>query len=143
VVHCLLAHGISSITVSEPSKLRGEHAKSAGAQQVVDPTMVDLLEFSKEVGDGRGFQAVFDCAGVQAAFDSALQCVRGKGKIINVAVFETQLVIKTPNLINRRQISYIGSNTYTRGEFQEVIEAIASGEVPVRVIRSSTLTLRN
>lgn len=89
----------------------------------------DLVEFSKSVGDGRGYHAVFDCAGVQVAFDSALACVRGRGKIVNVAIFESPLVIKTPNIINRRQITYVGSNTYTRGEFQEVIDAIASGKI--------------
>lgn len=127
VIHCLLAHGVSSITVSEPSELRAAHAKTAGATHALNPIKEDVVEFSKKIGDGRGFHAVFDCAGVQVAFDSALACVRGRGKIVNVAVFESPLVIKTPNIINRRSITYVGSNTYTRGEFQEVIDAIASG----------------
>jgi len=129
VVHCLLAHGITSITVSEPSELRRSHAKNAGTSHVVNPIKEDLEEFKKKLGDGRGFHAIFECAGVQAGFDSALANVRGRGKIVNLAIYETPLVIKTPNIINRRQLTYVGSNTYTRGEFQEVIDAIASGKI--------------
>jgi threonine dehydrogenase-like Zn-dependent dehydrogenase len=94
---------------------------------VLDPTKEDVPAFCKKIADGYGVHAVFDCAGIQAAFDVALASVRGKGAIINIGIFETPLVIQTPNLINRRSISYIGSNIYTRGEFQEVIDAIASG----------------
>lgn len=128
VVHCLLAHSITSVTVSEPSPARGAHAKVAGAAHVINPMTEDVLEMSRSIGDGRGFHAVVDCAGVQAAFDSALDCVRGRGKIVNVALFETPLVIKTPNLINRRSITYVGSNIYTRDDFQAVIDAIAGGK---------------
>ena len=55
--------------------------------------------------------------------------VRGRGIIVNVAIFPTtELVWKNPNAMNRHQLTITGSNIYTRGEFQEVIDAIASGE---------------
>ncbi|EXJ90180.1 hypothetical protein A1O3_03249 [Capronia epimyces CBS 606.96] len=128
-VHCLLAHGVRSVIVSEPSPARMQHAKDAGASYVLDATKEDVPAFCKKIADGYGVHAAFECAGIQAAFDVALASVRGKGAIINISIFENPLVIKTPNLINRRSISYIGSNIYTRVEFQEVIDAIASGRI--------------
>jgi hypothetical protein len=108
--------------------MRRFHAHEAGAASVLDPTNDDIASFCHTLGDGYGAHAVFDCAGVQAAFDVAIASVRGKGSIINIALYETPLVIQTPNVLNKRSISYIGSNIYTRGEFQEVIDAVASGE---------------
>jgi (R,R)-butanediol dehydrogenase/meso-butanediol dehydrogenase/diacetyl reductase len=127
-VHCLLAHGVQNIVVSEPSPARGAHAKEAGAKFVFNPMESEVPALCRQQTDGFGVHAVFECAGVQAGFDVCLQSVRGKGKIINIAVYETPLVIQTPNVLNRRSISYIGSNIYTRGEFQEVIDAIAAGK---------------
>jgi threonine dehydrogenase-like Zn-dependent dehydrogenase len=128
VVYCLLAHGVKSVIVSEPSPARAEHAKIAGATHSLDPTKTNVPSFCMDITGGLGVHAVFECAGVQAGFDVALASVRGKGKIVNISVYETPLHIQNPNILNRRLISYIGSNIYTTGEFQEVIDAIASGK---------------
>lgn len=49
---------------------------------------------------------------------------------MNVAIYEaTSLEIPNPNTLNRRQITIVGSNTYTRAEFDEVIAAIAEGRI--------------
>lgn len=118
---------MKSVIVSEPSSARAAHARDAGSTHVLDPTTPNVASICREITGGYGAHVVFECAGVQAGFDVALEAVRGKGKIVNVSIYETPLVIQTPNVLNRRSISYIGSNIYTRGEFQEVIDAIASG----------------
>lgn len=141
-MHCLVAHGVKSIVVSEPSPARRAHAKVAGATTVVNPIKEDVAASCRSLGDGYGAHAVFECAGVQAGFDVAVASVRGQGKIVNISVYETPLLVQTPNVLNRRSISYIGSNIYTTGEFQEVIDAIAGGMsflIP-SIIRSSRAT---
>lgn len=128
MVYCLRALGITSVVVSEPSEARAAQATEAGAHHVLNPITEDVPAFCRTLGDGRGVHVVFDCAGVQQAFDVGLACVRGKGQILQVAHYEGPLTIKTPNIITRRQIGLVGSNIYTREEFQEVIDAIASGK---------------
>lgn len=113
--------------VSEPSSARAAQATAIGVQHVFNPITEDVTALVRKLGDCRGAYAVFDCAGIQAAFDVGLSSVRAKGLIVQVANYETALVIKTPNLITRRQINIVGSNIYTRAEFQEVIDAITSG----------------
>ena len=130
MVHALVAYGVTSITVSEPSKLRATQAKASGATKIIDPSQENVPEVCRKLSDGFGMHAVFDCAGLQASFDTALESARGRGIIVNVAIFPTtELVWKNPNLLNRRQLTITGSNIYTRAEFQEVIDAIASGEL--------------
>lgn len=80
----------------------------------------------KELTEGRGVHAVFECAGIQATFEAAFEAVRGQGKVINIAIFEKEVTFD-PNILNRKNLTYMGSNIYTRGEFQEVIDAIAQG----------------
>ena len=128
-MHALQAHGVESIVVSEPSAVRAAQAKASGATHVIDPKEKDVPSFCREVMDGYGAHAVFECAGLQATFDTAIASVRGRGTLVNVAIYETtELVWKNPNLLNRYQLTIVGSNIYTRLEFQEVIDAIASGE---------------
>lgn len=115
--------------VSEPSAVRAAQAKASGATHVIDPRKEDVPSFCRKIMDGFGAQAVFECAGLQVAFDTAMASVRGKGIVVNVAIYETtELVWKNPNSLNRHQITIVGSNIYTRAEFQEVIDAIASGK---------------
>ena len=128
VVICLLARGIRSIMVSEPSPGRAKAAKEAGAHFVFDPFQEDVPRRFSEIADGLGVHVSFDCAGVQPGFDMALACVRGKGKIVNIALYEKPLLIENPNKLNRWLLTYVGSNTYTRKEFQTVIDAISSGQ---------------
>lgn len=77
-----------------------------------------------------GADSVYECAGIPVAFHTAIDCVRGYGIIINVAIYEVApLEIPRPNVLNRKQITIKGSNTYTRAEFQEVIDALADGRI--------------
>lgn len=129
VVHALQAHGVESIVVSEPSLVRAAQAKASGATHVIDPRKEDVPEFCKKIMDGYGAHAVFECAGLQVAFDTAMVSVRGKGIVVNVAIYETtELVWKNPNALNRHQITIVGSNTYVKNDYEEVIDAIASGK---------------
>lgn len=94
---------------------------------VLNPLEEDVAAFCRSLDHGRGVHFVYDCAGVQAAYDVGLASVRGLGKIVNVAIFETPLVIKEPNKVCRGQVTISGSSIYTRGEFQEVIDAVHTG----------------
>jgi len=131
VIHALVAHNIKNIIVSEPSDLRASQAREAGATRVVSPKVVDIASFLRENSpQAAGAHSVYECAGTPAAFHTALAAVRGRGTIVNVAIYETaSLEIPNPNFLNRHQITIVGSNTYTRVEFQEVIDAIANGRI--------------
>lgn len=128
VILCLKANGVENISVSEVSEMRSDHAKNAGATHVFNPKREDVAKRTYEVSpDGRGPAAVFECAGVQASMDTALQAVRGQGTIVNIGIFEKEITLN-PNIINRRNLTYVGSNIYSLREFQEVIDAIGDGE---------------
>ena len=128
VVLSLQAQGVSNIAVAEVSPLRSEQAKNAGARHVFNPVEDDIVERSKEASeDGYGANVIYECAGVQASMEAAINSVRGGGTIMNIGVFEKELTLNW-NLLNRRSLKYIGSNIYTKEDFREVIDAIGDGE---------------
>jgi threonine dehydrogenase-like Zn-dependent dehydrogenase len=80
---------------------------------------------------------VFDCAGVQGSVDVAFEAVRVKGTVVNLAIWR-KLPTVNANLFLSKQIRWIGSAVYTPGVFQEVIDAIVSGEwyiVSMKIMR--------
>jgi threonine dehydrogenase-like Zn-dependent dehydrogenase len=90
ILLCLRAAGITTIVVTEMAARRKELASECGASLVLDPSKEqDVLGKCKSASaGGDGMDVAFDCAGVQAGLELAVEAVRPKGKIVNVAVWE-------------------------------------------------------
>lgn len=127
VIQALKARGAEKIIVSEMSPRRREFAKQFGAHYVLDPSKDDVAARVKEICDGRGANVAFDAAGVQAGLDQAVQAIRARGTLVNIAIWEKTATI-TPNLWCFREKKYMGVATYQEGDFQDVLDAISSGE---------------
>ncbi|KAL2844098.1 chaperonin 10-like protein [Aspergillus pseudoustus] len=128
VILGLKAQGVEKIYVSEPSQTRAKKAVEAGATAIFNPITTDVAASIAAVSDGLGAHILFECAGVQSALDSAFQSARGKAKVIELAKYAAPVSI-WPNTFNKKGISYIQSNIYTRQEFQDVVDALASGKI--------------
>lgn len=128
VVQTLAAKGAKRIIVSEVSPRRREFAKSFGAHYVLDPVQEDIVGKVRGICDGVGANVAFDTAGVQAGLDQAVQAIRTRGTLVNIAIWEKTATI-TPNWLVFRERRYMGVATHQRGDFQEVIDAVANGEL--------------
>ena len=127
VVQTLKARGAETIIVSEVAPRRKEFAKQFGAHYVLDPTKDDIVAKVREICDGQGANVAFDAAGVQAGLDQAILAIRARGTLVNIAVWEKSASILPNNLVFRER-NYMGVATYVKGDFQDVIDAIASGK---------------
>ena len=127
VIQVLKARGAEKIIVSEMAARRKEYAKSFGAHYVLDPSEDDVVVKVKEICDGRGANLAFDAAGVQVGLDQAIQAIRARGTLVNIAIWEKSATI-TPNSLCFREKKYMGIVTYQEGDFQDVLDAISSGE---------------
>lgn len=95
---------------------------------MLDPTQDDVVARVRELCDGSGANVAFDAAGVQAGLDQAIQAIRARGTLVNIAIWEKTATF-TPNRLVFREKRYMGVATYQEGDFQDVIDAIASGEL--------------
>jgi len=95
---------------------------------VLNPIKEDVVSRVRELCDGSGVNVAFDAAGVQAGLDQAIQAVRARGTLVNIAIWEKTATI-TPNWLVFRERKYMGVATYDDGDFQDVIDAVASGSL--------------
>lgn len=130
VIQCLKAKGAERIIASEVAPGRKEFAKRFGADYVLDPTTDDIVARVKEICGGIGADLAFDAAGVQAGLNQALKAIRAQGTLVNIAVWEKPAQLQMNDLVFRER-KYIGVTTYVAGDFQEVLDAIASGRRPL------------
>jgi threonine dehydrogenase-like Zn-dependent dehydrogenase len=128
VVLALKAKGVKKIIVSEVAERRKQFAKDLGAQHILDPSKDDIPARCRELCDGQGVHKVFDAAGVQAGLDAAVDAVRARGTIINIAVWEKPVTLDMKK-VTFRERKYIGIACYAEGDFQEVMDAIADGSL--------------
>lgn len=134
VVQSLVARGAENIILAEVAPRRREFAKQFGAHHVIDPLKDDIVAKVLEICDGRGVNVAFDAAGVQAGLDKAILAVRPRGTLVNIAVWEKPISFN-PNDLTFRERNYMGCATYVQGDFEDVINAIASGQLnPERMI---------
>ncbi|KAI4131605.1 MAG: hypothetical protein LQ347_002898 [Umbilicaria vellea] len=128
VIQTLKVKGCDRIIVSEVAPRRKEFAKQFGAHYVLDPTKDDIVARVREICDGQGANVAFDAAGVQAGLDQAILAIRARGTLVNIAVWEKAASLH-PNSLVFRERRYMGVATYVQGDFQDVIDAIASGKL--------------
>ncbi|OMP85507.1 (R,R)-butanediol dehydrogenase [Diplodia seriata] len=133
VIQALRARGAAQIIVSEVSPRRKEFARRFGAHHVLDPSSAgddgDVPARCRALSpDGGGVHVVYDCAGAQAGLDVAVQAVRARGTVVNIAIWERRCTI-FPNDFCFRERSYMGVATYQAGDFQDVLDAIADGRL--------------
>lgn len=129
VIQCLIAKGAKKIIVSEMASRRKEFAKQFGAHYVLDPSKDDIVARVREICEGQGANVAFDAAGVQPGLDQAIQAIRARGTLVNIAIWEKTATI-TPNWLCFRERRYMGVATYVEGDFQDVIDALSSGKLP-------------
>ena len=127
VVQCLRARGCEKIIVSEVAGRRREFAKQFGAHFALNPMTDDVVTRVRDICGGQGANLAFDAAGVQAGLDQAILAIRARGTLVNIAVWEKAASLHPNNLVFRER-SYMGVATYVEGDFQDVINAIASGK---------------
>ncbi|KAK2005857.1 hypothetical protein LZ32DRAFT_642173 [Colletotrichum eremochloae] len=127
VIQCCKAKGATTIVVAEVADERQAMAKSFGATHVFNPLDVDLVAAVKAASpDGQGSIASFDCAGLQSTLQAACLATRPRGMVINVAIWEKE-VLFNPNLLifgERKFHSVLG---YSQDDFRNVITAMKDG----------------
>ena len=70
---------------------RAAMAKRMGADIVIDPTRVDVIEEVRRLTDGIGADVAIEALGLQETFENALRCVRPGGVVSSLGVYSGKL----------------------------------------------------
>lgn len=110
IIQCLVARGAKEVIVVEGARERQNFARHFGATQVLDPSEGKVVERIKELTGGVGADVALDAAGVPASLTSAFGCVRVRGTVVNVAIWEKEVPFN-PNML------VFGEKIYKAGQF--------------------------
>jgi (R,R)-butanediol dehydrogenase/meso-butanediol dehydrogenase/diacetyl reductase len=148
----LKARGVERIVMVEPAPARAEILRALGAEEVVDPQAVDVVERLSELSDGYGADVSIDTAGTQGAFSTAIAGTAKGGTVQLVATYAAPVELQPNDLVlaERRLLS---SCAYTGRDFDAVIENMEAGLYPTdgwvshvpldRVVAEGFLALRD
>ncbi len=135
----VLAAGAGEVIVVEPADARRELAKDLGAHAVVSPgEEADAL--IAERTKGLGADLVYECAGIPATVQSAVNMTRRGGRmcLIGLAIGDASI---SPGAWLMKEIKVSAALGYTHEEFEMAMGYVADGRVDLDALHTATVGL--
>ena len=129
-LQCAKLSGAKKVVVTDLIDFRLKLAEKLGADYVVNVAETDLEKFVEEELGVDSVDLVFECVGVEATINQAIDVVRKGGQVVVVGVFSGKTPVKI-HLVQDREIVLKGSLMYLREDFQRAIDLIASKKLQV------------
>lgn len=85
--------GATLIIAIERLPNRAEMSKRMGADIVLNPDEIDVVEEIKKLTDGRGVDVAIEALGREGTFAGALRALRAGGTLSSLGVYESNLII--------------------------------------------------
>ncbi|MGO9603814.1 MAG: zinc-dependent alcohol dehydrogenase [Candidatus Binataceae bacterium] len=133
------AKGAGAVVVSELAPGRTELAMKLGATAVVNPSRENPADKVREL-TGRAPEVVFECIGVKSTLDAAINMVGLRGQVVVLGVcMEPDQIRPLTCIVKEISIDFIAA--YNRREFQETIDALASGRIDPKPMITDVITV--
>jgi 2-desacetyl-2-hydroxyethyl bacteriochlorophyllide A dehydrogenase len=127
VAQTLRARGAGRVIGVDVSDLRLKAAAELGAE-VIDGRAGTVEQLATLLGPDGEVDVVFECSGVPAVADTALEVIRAGGTIVVLALYDDPITFN-PTVLVQKEIRFQGSIAYTGEDFADAVELIASGKV--------------
>ena len=119
---------------------RLSRAKQFGAEFLLDPTQENVVERIRELTGGIGANVSLDCSSASSARLAAVQCVRAWGRACFVGE-GGEVTIDVSNDMLRRQVTIIGSWTFSVSGQAECTQFIVDNDIDVDALFTDRYTL--
>lgn len=126
-IECLKAAGAKLVVVLQRKSIRQEYAKKAGADVVLDPNEVNIVEEVKKLTDGVGVDAAFETTGAKVGFNTGLDCLKFEGTMVVTSIWEGETSFN-PNVLVFSEKKIVGTLAY-RHEFPATIAQMSDGRI--------------
>lgn len=146
LMHVQLAKlaGASKVIVSELIEHRGERARVAGADILVNPQKESLHEIVMRETHNLGADAVIMAIGIPSIVNESIQLLRKGGTINLFAGFTNGAVSEIdPNFIHYHEVQVNGTTALTRSDYMKAMSLIATGRINTEVLITQGYTLDN
>jgi 2-desacetyl-2-hydroxyethyl bacteriochlorophyllide A dehydrogenase len=120
----LRAFGVDAICATDTDADRRAMAEPLGVS-ALDPRSDDVLKYVQSASDGLGADIVIDAVGTDATRQQSVDLVASAGRVVLIGLHEEGSPMPI-NMIIRREISLLGSITYTPTIFADALRWIAA-----------------
>lgn len=134
------ALGAGQVLISEPNRRRAAFAASLGVGEVLTTTGEELAAEIRERTDGAGVDVAIECAGKEAALNTAVDAVRPQGTVVQTGLHVAPATT-FPDRWAAKDITIEGTWCYGVTDWPRVIRLISSGRYPVERIVTSQVDL--
>ena len=130
--------GAGTIIVIEPNEARRKLSLVLGAHHAVDPSEANA--FISDHTMGLGADIVYECAGIPATIQSAVDLARRGGRvaIIGLAMGDAPI---SPRQWLTKEIQVSAALGYTHEEFEMTMGYVADGRIDLDILHSGTVAL--
>jgi 2-desacetyl-2-hydroxyethyl bacteriochlorophyllide A dehydrogenase len=125
VAQVLRARGAGRVIGIDLSKLRLDAARELGVE-AVDGTPGTEQVLAATLGEGEEIDVVFECSGVPALANAALDAIKSGGTIVVLALYDDPITFN-PTALVQRELRLQGSIAYTSEDFADAIELLRTG----------------
>jgi 2-desacetyl-2-hydroxyethyl bacteriochlorophyllide A dehydrogenase len=126
VLQSLRAAGAGRVIGVDISRLRLDAATALGAEVLEGGAGLDEA-LQSTLTDGQEIDVVFECTGVPALANAALEQVRAGGTIVVLALYDDPVTFN-PTLLVQKEIRLQGSIAATAADFADAVGLVRSGK---------------
>lgn len=134
----VLAAGAGTTIVVEPNETRRNLALSLGAHHSIDPSIA--ADFVADHTRGLGGDIVYECAGVPATVQSAIDLARRGGRVSLIGLAMGDASINPRRWLNK-EIKVSAALGYTHEEFEMTMGFVSDGRIDLDALHSGTIDL--
>ena len=134
----VLAAGAGTTIVVEPNETRRNLALSLGAHHSIDPSIA--ADFVADHTRGLGGDIVYECAGVPATVQSAIDLARRGGRVSLIGLAMGDAPINPRRWLNK-EIKVSAALGYTHEEFEMTMGFVSDGRIDLDALHSGTIDL--
>ncbi len=139
VAQCARLSGAGKLVVIEPEAGRRKLATQLGADITIDPTEEGHQDAIRDAL-GSGADVVFECAGIPATIQQAIEMSRRGGQVSLVGVANSLATIN-PALWMVQEIKLVSSIAYLHEDFEITKGLVADGRIDLETLHTSTVGL--
>ncbi|WP_204121192.1 MULTISPECIES: 2,3-butanediol dehydrogenase [Levilactobacillus] len=142
--------GATRVFISDVSKERLQKAKELGLTDLLNPEKDDVATTIKQAVPG-GVDIVYDAAGIQATFDTAIRSVKKAGKVMLIALFAKSITVDVTNRLIMQGLDILTTLGYNNdypavmqiiNQHQDLFNQIITKKIPLdRAIEDGVKTL--
>ncbi len=129
----------STMIVSDPVKSRRDKAMELGATVAIDPTDVDVVEFSKDFTAGFGVDYAFDAAGSARLLETGLNAICNGGTTVMVGAPPVEDELRIPAVVamlttEKKLIASMYGSADSRREVPRLLDLYRHGKLDLEAL---------